>query len=102
LGPVPYDLLNNNCDIIIGIDVSGERSTRETTIPGYFETLFNSVKVMQRTIMNEKLRHQKPDIYISPSIVDVRALEFYRAEQVFQQAEPAKQELRTQLARLLT
>jgi NTE family protein len=102
VNPVPYDLLSEECDIVIGIDVSGERSTAETAIPGYFETLFSSVKVMQKTIMAEKLRRNQPDIYISPQIVDIRALEFYRAEQVFEQAKPAKQALRQQLARLLT
>ena len=102
VNPVPYDLLSEECDIVIGIDVSGERSTAETAIPGYFETLFSSVKVMQKTIMAEKLRRKQPDIYISPQIVDIRALEFYRAEQVFEQAKPAKQALRQQLARLLT
>jgi NTE family protein len=101
VNPVPFDLLSKECDIVIGIDVSGERSTPETSIPGYFETLFSSVKVMQKTIMTEKLRRNKPDIYISPRIVDIRALEFYRAEQVFEQAEPAKKELRQKLAQLL-
>jgi NTE family protein len=101
VNPVPYDLLSEECDIVIGIDVSGERSTAETAIPGYFETLFSSVKVMQQTIMAEKLRRKQPDIYISPQIVDIRALEFYRAEQVFEQAKPAKKELQQKLGQLL-
>ncbi len=101
VNPVPYDVLSKSCDIVIGIDVSGERSIPETAIPGYFETLFNSVKVMQKTIMTEKLRRKKPDIYISPQIIDIRALEFYRAEQVFEQAKPAKKELRQELGQLL-
>jgi len=102
VNPVPYDLLDESCDIIIGIDVSGERSTPERSIPGYFETLFSSVKIMQQSIMTEKLRHNPPDIYISPQIVDIRALEFYRAEQVFKQAEPAKKELQQVLTRMLS
>jgi NTE family protein len=101
VNPVPYDLLSKECDIVIGIDVSGERSIPETAIPGYFETLFSSVKVMQKTIMTEKLRRNQPDIYISPQIVDIRALEFYRAEQVFEQTKPAKKELQQKLEQLL-
>jgi NTE family protein len=101
VNPVPYDLLSKECDIVIGIDVSGKRSTPETEIPGYFETLFSSVKVMQQAIMTEKLQRNKPDIYISPQIVDIRALEFYRAEQVFEQARPAKKELQQKLGQLL-
>ena len=101
VNPVPYDLLTKECDIVIGIDVSGERSKPDTAAPTYFETIFNSIKVMQQAIMTEKLRHIKPDIYISPQIVDIRALEFYRAEQVFVQAQAAKQELKQQLALIL-
>ncbi|MGD8629525.1 MAG: patatin-like phospholipase family protein [Gammaproteobacteria bacterium] len=101
VNPVPYDLLMADCDIVIGIDVSGERTRPDLLVPGYFETLFNSAKVMQQAIMTEKLRRQQPAIYITPRIVDIRALEFYRAEQVFKQAGPAKQELKQRLAQLL-
>jgi NTE family protein len=101
VNPVPYDLLMADCDIVIGIDVIGERTKPDTRVPGYFETLFNSAKVMQQAIMTEKLRREQPAIYIAPRIVDIRALEFYRAEQVFEQAGPAKQELKQRLAELL-
>jgi NTE family protein len=101
VNPVPYDLLMADCDIVIGIDVSGVHTQPDSLIPGYFETLFNSAKVMQQAIMTEKLRRQQPAIYIAPRIVDVRALEFYRAQQVFEQAGPAKQELKQRLAQLL-
>jgi NTE family protein len=56
---------------------------------------------MQQAIMTEKLQRNKPDIYISPQIIDIRALEFYRAEQVFEQARPAKKELQQKLGQLL-
>ena len=101
VNPVPYDLLTADCDIVIGIDVIGERSSPDTSIPTYFETIFNSVKVMQHAIMTEKLQCNKPAIYMAPRIVDIRALEFYRAEQIFAQAQPAKEELKRQLAQLL-
>lgn len=101
VNPVPYDLLTEECDLVIGIDVSGERTRPETPKAGYFETIFNSAKVMQRAIMTEKLRHNQPAIYIAPRIVDVRALEFYRAKEVFNQSAPAKQELKRRLSKLL-
>lgn len=100
VNPVPYDLLSADCDIVIAIDVSGERTRPETLVPGYFETLFNSVKVMQQAIMTEKLRHNEPEIYIAPHIVDIRVLEFYRAREVFSQALPAKEELKKRLSKL--
>jgi NTE family protein len=101
VNPVPYDLLSADCDIVIGIDVSGERTPPHPLAPSYFETIFNSAKVMQQAIMTAKLRREEPTIYLAPRIVDVRALEFYRAERVFEQAAPAKQELKRRLAQLL-
>ncbi|MGD2075824.1 MAG: patatin-like phospholipase family protein [Gammaproteobacteria bacterium] len=100
VNPVPYDLLDD-CEVVIAVDVIGERSRAPGGIPGYFETIFNSAKIMQKAIMAEKLRRRAPDIYIRPRIVDVRALEFYKAEQVFGQAAPAKRELKRRLRRLL-
>ena len=101
VNPVPYDLLTAECDIVIGIDVSGERTKSEGLRPGYFETIFNSVKVMQHAIMNEKLQHEEPTIYITPRILDIRALEFYRAREVFTQARPAKEKLKQRLAQAI-
>ena len=99
--PVPYDLLTDRCDIVIAVDVIGERTPPESGIPGYFETVFNSVKVMQSAIMNEKRRHQEADVYILPPVVDIRALEFYRAREVFEQATPAKKILKQQLKKAI-
>ncbi|MDZ7666280.1 MAG: patatin-like phospholipase family protein [Desulfotignum sp.] len=99
--PVPYDLLTDHCDIVIGIDVTGERTQPSSGIPGYFETVFNSVKVMQAAIMNEKRRHREPDVYISVPVVDIRALEFYRAQEVFEQSVPAKDMLKRQLKKAI-
>jgi NTE family protein len=99
--PVPYDLLTDHCDIVIAVDVIGERTPPESGIPGYFETVFNSVKVMQAAIMHEKRQHHEPDVYISPPVVDIRALEFYRAQEVFEQSKPAKETLKQRLKKAM-
>ena len=101
VNPVPFDLFGDDCDLVIGIDVSGIRTKPEDSVPGYFETLFNSVKVMQRAVIEEKMKRVKPDIFIKPEIVDIRALEFYRAEEVYRQAQPAKEELKKALRKAL-
>ncbi len=101
VNPVPYDLLIGECDIVIAIDVAGERTRPQDSVPSYFSTVFNAAKVMQQAIMTEKLRRLEPDIYLSPPIVDIRALEFYRAQEVFEQAIPARNELRQRLLEVL-
>ena len=95
--PVPYDLLTDCCDIVIAVDVIGERTQPASGLPGYFETVFNSIKVMQTAVMHEKRLRQDPAIYISVPVVNIRALEFYRAHEVFDQAAPARNILKQQL-----
>jgi NTE family protein len=97
VNPVPYDVISADCDIVIAVDVIGLRSPPPEGSPGYFDTIFQSAKVMQSAIMAEKRKWSEPDIYIAPSVNDVRTLEFFRAEQILEQAEPSKAELRTLL-----
>ncbi len=99
--PVPYDLLMEDCDIVIAVDVIGIRTRPSSEPPGYFETVFNSVKVMQSAVMNEKRLRHDPDVYISVPVTDIRALEFYRAQEVFEQSVSARNNLRERLSRVL-
>jgi NTE family protein len=101
VNPVPFDLLLDDCDVVVAIDVIGRRTRSRNGSPAYFETVFNSVKVMQHAITSAKLRCRQPSIYLAPDIVDVRALEFYRAEEVFSQAEGAKSDLKRHLGALI-
>jgi NTE family protein len=52
---------------------------------------------MTANLVAEKLRLQRPDIYIRPEILDVRVLEFYKARQVFSDAAPAARQLKKAL-----
>ena len=99
--PVPYDLLMDDCDIVIGVDVIGERTKPSSGSPGYLETVFNSVKVMQAAVMNEKRQRHKPAVYIPVPVVDIRALEFYRAQEVFLQSAPARDAFVRQLVQAI-
>jgi NTE family protein len=101
VNPVPFDLLGLDCDLVIAIDVVGVRTPPAPAETSYFQTIFNATKVMQQSIVREKRKLAEPDIYIRPEIVDVRALEFYRAEEIFAQAEPAKARLKDELRRAL-
>jgi NTE family protein len=91
--PLPYDLLFEACDLVIAIDVSGDRKSDNDSELSFLGVLFHSFHTMSHNLLAEKLKQRRPDIYIRPEIQDVRVLEFYKAEQVFRQARPAQQEL---------
>jgi len=99
VNPVPFDLLGD-CDLVIGVNVMGSRTESADRVPSMTEAVFNTFQIMQAAILRHKLERHPPDILISPDIVDIQMLEFYKATQVFEQAEGACEELRQRLADL--
>jgi NTE family protein len=102
VNPLPFDLIKNNCDITIAIDVTAVKSQSETDIPPTFDSVFTTYQTMQNSIIRERLKFLKPDIYIRPEIYDVRVFDFLKAESIFKQAQPAKKELKKQLEKILS
>ena len=97
VNPVPFDLLPKDCDLTIAVDVIGRREARPDRMPSLQEAIFNTFQIMERSIVREKLRNLSPDIYVEIEISNIRALEFYKADQVFKQAQPAKDQFKRDL-----
>ncbi len=97
VNPIPYDLLPQQCDITIAVDVAGRRTSSSDATPSMADLVFNAFQIAARSIVQEKLCRVKPDIYVEPDIEDIRLLEFYKAAQVFRQAQPAKEQFKREL-----
>jgi NTE family protein len=90
--PLPYDLLEAHTDIVIAIDVSGDRDLEEGETLSSLGVLLHSFHNMGRNILLEKLRQRCPTVYVRPEIRNVKVLEFYKAREVLEQARPAQQQ----------
>ena len=90
--PLPYDLVQPGSDIVIAVDVSGEREIEAGESLSSIGVLLQSFHAMSNNLLAEKLKQQRPDIYVRPDIRNVRVLEFYKAREVFAQALPARRE----------
>jgi NTE family protein len=101
VNPIPYDLLPRDCDITIAVDVAGRRMSSSDEIPSMVDLVFNAFQIAARSIVQEKLSRVKPDIYVEPDIEDIRLLEFYKAAQVFRQAQAAKEKFKRELELML-
>lgn len=97
VNPVPYDLLFDSCDVVIAVDVSGNRRPKSDDSPGYFETIFNTIQITQAAILREKMKQRPPHIYVRPELEDIRVLDFNRVEEIYQQSKPARDKLRIAL-----
>jgi NTE family protein len=99
--PLPFDLASAGSDIVIAIDVSGNREVGNGEDLSSLGVLMHSFHTMSNNLVAEKLKRQQPDIYVRPDIRDIRVLEFYKAREVFEQAEPARRRLAGELDRAL-
>ena len=102
VNPVPLDLIRDECDILIAVDVLGNRTPDGDLIPGMTEALFNTFQIAEKSIATEKMRSHRPDIYIEPDIKDVKVLEFDKADQMYEQVQPDCDRLRSELQALLS
>ena len=101
VNPLPFDLLFDDCDIVVAVNVMGQRSHKPDAVPSISEAIFNTFQIMQRAILNEKLKQRGPDILVEPQITGIKVLEFFKAEEIFRQAASAKQDLKRDLKKLL-
>jgi NTE family protein len=102
VNPLPFDLLKGVADITVAIDVSGAaREPGRNGAPSAFEAIFASSQILQRSIVREKLKSARPDIYVDAAVNRFQMLEFHRFRDILAAAEPAKTVLRRQLARVL-
>jgi NTE family protein len=100
VNPVPHDLLQKDCDAVVAIDVMGDMTRGRETQPNLFRAVIGMFDIMQKSIVAEKMKNRAPDVYIKPEISGVDILEFYKADQVYEQAGPAKDKLRLELEKL--
>ncbi|MBF0227212.1 MAG: patatin-like phospholipase family protein [Desulfobacterales bacterium] len=102
INPLPYDLIRNDCDILIAIDVSGEKvSSNNNPMPSMFDNIMNTFQIMQCSIVNNKKCYFKPDLYIKPELTNYRMLEFYRYEEILLDAKKYADFFKTELTQLL-
>ena len=100
VNPLPYDLLDD-CELVVAVDVMGELRQTGCRRPHPVRAVLSTFDIMQKSLIAEKRKRAPPDIYIRPALVDVDILEFYRADEIYAQAEPARRELREALERAL-
>ena len=101
VNPLPYDIIQNECDVTIAIDISAKKDKILNETPPSYEVLFSAFQIMQNSIVNEKLKRKKPDILINTSIKGIRIHEFLKAESIYSQAKTAKDILKKKLSRLI-
>jgi NTE family protein len=99
--PLPFEHLRGSADVVVAVEISGPISADQREVPNALECLYATVLVMTHSIINEKLRHGAPDLFLQPKVGSFRALGFLQASAILRAADPVKTEFKEKLAKLL-
>ncbi len=102
VNPLPFDLLKG-CDVTVAIDVSGTPvSQPDRAHPTATEALFAASFIFERTIIREKLKSERPDIYMQAGTNHFQLLDIWKVRDILSAAEDAKANLKAKLTRILS
>ncbi len=101
VNPLPYDVILDDCDYVIGVDVSSKKGINKKEIPNALDSLFASFQIMQNSILTQKLKSSKPNLLLELDIEDVRMFEFNKVKLIWKQAEKQKKILISALKKII-
>lgn len=101
VNPTPFDILHGKADIIAAVDVSNASGREGDGMPSTMETIIGSALITLRSIVEEKLKRQAPDILVRPDVARYRALNFYKIHEILAAAAPAKEKFKRELGEKL-
>jgi NTE family protein len=82
---LPYDLLPESCEVTIAVDVSPTRIKEDTEPPSMIDATLGMFDILMERVTKAMLEKHPPTLYFRPRIVDIRVLEFDKADEVFKQ-----------------
>jgi len=102
VNPLPYDLIQAQCDLTIAIDVSGEKTyAPESPVPNMVESILSTFQIMQASIVEAKRKLSPPEIYVKPALTNIRVLDFYRYKEILAGVQEEVQRFKETLQNLL-
>jgi NTE family protein len=91
---VPFDLIEGDADITIGIDVVGVPTVNGRKHPTSLDLVFGASQLMMQSIVASKLNHSRPDIFLQAPVSRFRALDFLKIDAVMAETVSLKEELK--------
>ena len=94
VNPVPFDLVKERAEIVAAVDVTAGPQQSKGKVPSLIDSIIGVNQIALRAVLREKLKTQAPDIFIRPEIGSFKVLDFYKIDEIFAAAEPAKDEFK--------
>jgi len=90
INSLPYELIRDECDLLVAINVIGERPAEQQGLikPKIFEVLLTAFQIMEARILETKLAQSQPDYYIKPALRNVDLLDFKNMDNILNNVKP--------------
>lgn len=102
VNPVPFNILDKNLDTTIAIDVTGEPARLAGKVPNSIDALIGCSQILLRSLTNAMIQNSTPDILIQPKVGRYNVLDYFKIDDILTHSEPAADDLRRQLEKLLS
>ena len=97
VNPVPFDHVREGMDIVVAIDVTGKPRPIGPAPASNLELAIGSLLIMFNQLAERRRMVNPPDIYIQPNNNQFSATDFFRAKEIMQAANGAKDQLKREL-----
>ena len=99
---LPYELLRDECDFIIGLDVSNRTKDPDRTDPPRpLVMVLNTFRILTDSNTEYKLRYEPLDLYFRLKLPDVEMLDFYKYREIFDSVGPEVERFTEELSKKL-
>lgn len=101
VNPTPFDILLDKADITVAVDVTGAPDPDTPAASLSTDDLWNgALHALFTTVTREKLARRAPAIFIRPQVTSYETMDFLKMDEILAATEPAKQQLKQELAKL--
>ena len=101
INPLPYDIIRDDCDILVAIDVSGEKVPEEHDLtPTMLENVFSTFQIMQASIVRNMMELSQPDILVRPELKNFQLMDFHRKDVILSGVSKEVEMFKSQLTAL--
>ncbi len=96
---VPYELIRQDCDLLVAVNVLGEPSAPDTPQkrPNIYESILASFQIMEAANLENKLSRSRPDLLISPSLRGISIMDFHKLGSILESVAADAARFREQL-----
>lgn len=102
VNPTPWEVVAGKAAIIVAVDVTGTpKGAEDGAVPSPVDAWIGATQILFHSITREKLRSSAPDILVRPAVGGYGTLDFLKHREIFEASQPAKDDLKAQLDRLL-